>query len=200
MCVHWDLAKGSAPSTPARRFGAPRRFRPRGRCGRRRVARGPDMTVRRFATTRPPGSDATPPSSSSTASATTIRRTDTTARRRWSATSRCTAGSGGQARGTARGSKGDAAPPRQMRNVAHCVGWLLTTNCQFVVRPRNDFDLRELSYPELVCHTKTTTASSFGDRSSPFESCGCPNLRSRRSSGLMAARCAGRIRRPDGWL
>ena len=70
-----------------------------------------------------------PPSSSTTASATTIRRTDTTttARRRWSATSRCTAGSGGQARGTARGSKGDAAPPRQMRNVAHCVGWLMTS-------------------------------------------------------------------------
>ena len=89
-------------------------------------SRGPDMTVRRFATTRPPASDATPPSSSSTASATTIRRTDTTptARRGWSATSRCTSGSGGQARGTARGSKGDAAPPRQMRNVAHCVGWL----------------------------------------------------------------------------
>ena len=38
MCVHWDLAKGSAPSTPARRFGATHRFRPRGRCGRRRAA------------------------------------------------------------------------------------------------------------------------------------------------------------------
>ena len=42
MCVHWDLAKGSAPSTPAGRFGAPRRLRPRGRCGRRRVARAPE--------------------------------------------------------------------------------------------------------------------------------------------------------------
>ena len=28
MCVHWALAKGSAPSTPTQRYGALRRFRP----------------------------------------------------------------------------------------------------------------------------------------------------------------------------
>ena len=65
QCAYIGLWRGgAAPSTPARRFGAPRRFRPRGRCGRRQVACGPDMTVRRFATTRPLGSDATPPSTS----------------------------------------------------------------------------------------------------------------------------------------
>ena len=131
-----NLASGSAPSTPARRLGAPRQFRPRGRCGRRRVACWPDMTVRRFATTKPLGSDATPPSSSTTASATTSRRTDTTttARCRWSATSRCTSGSGGRARPEAGDSKG-AQHPLASRNVRTLRGLalasLLTTTSGF---------------------------------------------------------------------
>ena len=127
MCVHWALAKGSAPSTPARRFGAPHRFRPRSRCGRRRVACGPDMTVRRFATTRLLRSDATLPSSSSTASATPMRRTDTTttAQCRWSATSRCTSGRGGWRDRRPGVRRGGAASPRQTQcaDIASAGSW-----------------------------------------------------------------------------
>ena len=66
QCAYIGLTRAPPPPRPpAQRYGAVAPVQTRRRCGRRLIACGPDLTVRRCASRRPLESDATPPSGSS---------------------------------------------------------------------------------------------------------------------------------------